>query len=345
MNAFLSSATGFVLLCAVSVAGWLLFEKLKIPTAAILGSIAAVGLANVLGLPMGAPAFFKPGLSVAMGIMLGLRFNLKLKGLLKEILLVGAWLVGLSLIAAKALTLAGVAAPTALFAAMPGGIAEISLMALGFGADAFVVALLQSTRLLLTMIIFPALAKRVGPAPAGGPPEPEKEQTAPARTPAKGDWALIVLMGLGAGALCQWLGVPAGAMLGPMLTVGAFTKARGFTVKLNKTLQKCLQAGVGGLVGLSITRQSVMAVGSNVVPIVLLNVLVVGGSLLLAFVLEKLSGWDRATCLLSCSPAGLSPTVLLSMELGADAGRVALFQVLRLVTVLVFAPISAQMLL
>lgn len=332
----------FLAFCGVCAAGRLLLEKLRVPTAAILGPIAVVGLANVLGLPLAAPSFLKPGLSIVMGAMLGLRFNLRIRGLFKEVLLVGAWLVGLSLLAAKALGAAGVNAPTALFAAMPGGIAEISLMALGFGADAFVVALLQSTRLLLTMLVFPALARRA--APAEEKPKPQ-EPPAPAQSPRAGDWAVIAALTLAAAALCQWLNVPAGTMIGPILAVGLYTKGRGLSVQLNKDLQKWLQAGVGGLVGLGITRQSVLAIGDYLLPILILNVLVVGGSLLLALLLQKLSGWDRATCLLACSPAGLSPTILLSMELSADSGRVVLFQVLRLVSVLVFAPVSAHLLL
>ncbi len=388
-----TAALQLVSFYAVCAGGWLLFEKLKTPTAAILGSIVLVGLGNVLGLPLAAPAFLKPCLSIIMGVVLGLRFNLRLRGLLKEILLVGLWLVGLSLLAAKALALAGVDTPTALFAAMPGGIAEISLVALGFGANAFVVALLQSTRLLLTMLVFPALARRAvpggeeqqgAPAPQAegqGPPlrgEEKREGPAPARVkaaatpqpaqasgraganaagddeaghpppprPARAvDWALIPAIALAAAALCQWLHMPAGTMVGPMLAVGLYTKGRGFAAKPNKTLQKWLQAGVGGLVGLGITRESAMAVGAYILPIVVLNVLVVGGSLLLALLLQKLSGWGRATCLLCCCPAGLSPTILLSMELSADSSRVVLFQVLRLVCVLLVAPLSAYMLL
>lgn len=344
MNAVTRAALDLLAFYGVCAAGWLLFEKLRVPTAAILGPIAVAGLASVLGLPLAAPFFVKTGLSVVMGAVLGLRFNLRVKGLVREVLLVGLWLVGLSLLAAKALGFAGVDAPTALFAAMPGGIAEISLMALGFGADAFVVALLQSTRLLLTMLVFPALARRA--VPSGAAPVPAtRVQAAPAQGPRPRDWAAIAALAPMAAMLFQWLGVPAGAMLGPMLAVGLYTKWRGITAQPNRTLQKWLQAGVGGLVGLGITRASAMAIGSYLLPILILNLVVVGGSLVLALLLQKLSGWDRATCLLACSPAGLSPTILLSVELAADSGRVVLFQVLRLVSVLVFAPVSARMLL
>jgi uncharacterized membrane protein AbrB (regulator of aidB expression) len=67
-------------------------------------------------------------LSVILGNILGLRFNLKNKGVLKEILLVSLWLSGLTVLAALTLSALGVDPVTALFAATPGGLTEMTLV-------------------------------------------------------------------------------------------------------------------------------------------------------------------------------------------------------------------------
>lgn len=323
-------------LCTV---GWLLFERIKIPTPAILGPLAVICTANLLGWPVAPPTWLKPALSLAMGAMLGFRFNLKLRGLWKQVLLAAVWIMALSLLSAKALAVAGLDQPTALFAAMPGGIAEISLMALDYDANGFAVALLQTSRLLLTMLLIPVLARRA-PKPTG-----EQSEKPTAGKPKFRDWVLLLVLGGAAAYLLSLLHVPAATMVGPMLAVGLYTKARGIGVKLDKRLQTFVQLGVGGLVGMGITKESVLHAGDYLLPALLLCTLIVGGSLLLSWVLQKITGWDRATCLLAASPAGLSPTVLLAIELEADSAKVIVFQVLRLSLVLVFAPVCAGLLL
>ena len=102
---------------------------------------------------------------------------------------------------------------------------------------------------------------------------------------------------------------------------------------------------MGGLIGLNITKESLLSFPDYILPIICLVILLIGGSVVLAFVLQKVSKWDMTTCLLATSPAGLTPMILLSIEMEADSDRVALFQVLRLVTVLLLAPLGGQLLL
>ena len=152
---------GLITFYALSILGWQAFEKLRIPTPAILGPIAALCTANFFGLEIVVPQWLKPLLSIIMGTILGLRFNLKFKGLLKETLIVGSWIIIISIVTAQVLFSTGLDKSTALFGATPGGLAELSLVAMSFGANIFVVALLQSTRLLTTMIAIPMIAKRI----------------------------------------------------------------------------------------------------------------------------------------------------------------------------------------
>jgi membrane AbrB-like protein len=338
---------------ALGIAGWLLLEKLRFPAPAILGPLLFLGAASFFGLGLKIPGQLRPCLSVILGIILGLRFNLKIKGLFKILLLASVWLAVLTLIAALVLIRVGVDKPTALFASTPGGLTEIALVALSFGTDTFAVALLQASRMLLALLAVPfaariALNKKAADRAKG--PAPDREESA-ARD-SGGDcplrpmeWLVLAALGLISAWLFGLAHIPASNMMGPMLSVGIYTKFRRLKMKINKNLQKLIQVGVGGIVGLSMDHDSIMSLPSYIVPIIALNVIIVGGCFILAFVLYKATGWDIATCLIATAPGGMSPMILLAMEMGADSRRVTIFQVLRMVLVLLFTPFAARLLL
>lgn len=326
----------FYLLCIV---GWQCFEKLKIPTPAILGPMFALCTANLLGLSMAAPPCLKPALSIIMGTMMGLRFNLKLKGMYREIVLVSSWIILLSYLTAQVLVYLGLPKATAMFSAMPGGLAELTLAAMSYGADIFVVALLQSSRLLTTMVLIPIIVKRL---PEG---EVKTEEEKEHHSVSKETWGVIILLGIASAYITGLLDIPASNLIGPIIAVGIYTRIYGVNLKINQTFQQYVQIGVGGLIGMNATRESILGIPEYLIQIICLNILIIGGGIILGCLLHKMTGWDLTTCLLATSPAGLTPMIVLSMELNADSSRVVVFQLLRLTTVVLFAPLGGHLVL
>jgi membrane AbrB-like protein len=329
----------------LGIAGWLLFKKIKIPAPAILGPLVFLGMISVFGITFTLPSLFSPVLSIILGIILGLRFNLKGKGILKEILLVSLWLSGLTVLAVLALSALELDPVTALFAATPGGLTEMSLVSLSFKTDPFAVALLQMSRMMLTVILIPFLSRLVKEKPlppgiGGMDANTEKNRNRP---PVKIDWVVAVILSLLSAWLLGMIPVPASNMIGPMLTVGAYTYVRRLKVRINGIFQNLVQAGVGGMVGLTVTRESILSVPSYILPIVCLNSIIVGGCFILAYILRKISRWDMTTCLIAAAPGGLSPMILLAIETGADTDRVVVFQVLRMVLVLLLTPLIGRL--
>lgn len=327
----------FFLIC---IAGWLGFEKLRLPAPTLLGPVLILSIASLFGLHIVVPYWLKPVLSVTMGTFQGLRFNLKLKGMIKEVVMVGSWLIIISLVTAKLLAYLGLPEATAIFAAMPGGLTELSLVAMSFGASTFTIALLQSTRLFLTMLIIPFLIKKL-PVAAPIDQQPVEEKV----TTDRKKWMAVVVIAVFSAYLLGKTWMPASNLIGPILGVGIYTKMLGTKFQVNRKFQNLVQVGVGGLIGLSATKETILRIADFIVPILALNVLIIGSSLILGYLLHKTKGWDLATCLLSTAPAGLTPMILLSAELNADSNRVVVFQVLRLLTVVLFAPLGAQMFL
>ena len=328
-----------VIFYAVCIIGWKCFEKLRIPTPAILGPIFAVGFANIMGLSILVPGWLSPLLSIILGIILGVGFNLKLKGMLKEILLMAAWIIILSVIAGRVLIFTGLSESTALFSAMPGGIVELSLMSMSFDANIFEVALLHTSRIIIAMVLLPLMLrkKEVGKENIQIHEEVSNIE--------KKTWLFIIIIGVGSAYIFGLMGIPANYLIGSMIGVGIFIKTKNMKVQINKGFQKFIQSGVGGLIGFYVTKESVMSIPDYIIPIICLNILIVGGSIGMGYFLYKITDWSLTTCLLAASPAGVMAMVILSMECEGDTPRVAIFQMLRLATCIIAAPIMAQLFL
>ena len=336
----MNAVSGFILFWGVSIAGYLAGRRLKIPAPAILGPIACFLVLTILGVKFTIPAWQKPVLSVITGILLGMRFNQNFKGVLCQMLLAAIWLVSLSLIATGVLIFTGLEKETALFAATPGGMAEITLMSLSYHSDPFATVLLQSSRMICSMVVFSSLAFRYRCEETG-----EKKAVTAERRLKWYEWGVLLLPVLGVTWILTRFHVPVANLLGPMLVIGIAVKAGNVSCRINKRIQTLVQIGIGGLAGAAITRESILGFPEYIFPVIILNILVITGSLLLARIMMWMTNWDKATCILACCPAGLSPTIMIAMEYKADANIVTLFQVLRMVTVLVSTPFLAKMLI
>lgn len=324
----------------IGIAGWQVFQKLRLPAPTILGPIVVFGIVSFFGMQIEVPAWLKPALSVIMGTFLGFRFNIKLKGMIKEIFWVGGWIIIVSLLTAKVLTYLGLSRATAVFAALPGGLAELTLVSMSFGASTFTIALLQSSRLFLTMLIIPFIIKKLTVGNSIDK-RPEEEQTAADSR----KWVGAVIVSVVSALFLGKVGMPAASLIGPILGVGIYTRLLDAHFRVNSKFQNLIQVGVGGLIGLNATRETILGIYDFLIPIIVLNVLIIGSSLILGFLLHKVKGWDLATCILSTAPAGLTPIIILAVELNVDYNRVIVFQVLRLITVILFAPFGAHIFL
>lgn len=156
----------YVVPLALGVLGWLVFTRLRVPVAGILGPLVFIGAGAALGLPVGSfPLGIKTGLQIVVGVYSGSRVTREtfsqIKSLGLTIAMVTAWTV-LSAVAIGYLAsrLTQVDLATALLGSSPGGTAEMSAMALTVGANVPTVAVLHGFRLVAMLGLVPLLAKR-----------------------------------------------------------------------------------------------------------------------------------------------------------------------------------------
>ena len=150
-----------IALCfAVALAGALVFLALRWPLPWFLGAMTACLIAAVARVPIERPQALGVPMRIVLGVAIGTAFTPALLGRAGGMALSLALLVPwtLAIIAAGIpyfTRVAGFDRATALFCAVPGGIADMVTLAKDAGADARTVTLVQSTRILAIMLVLP----------------------------------------------------------------------------------------------------------------------------------------------------------------------------------------------
>lgn len=150
----------------VGCLGGLIGMRLRLPAGALVGSMFAVALAN--GIIDGPPATFPPecrfGLQVGLGILLGSRLKANIlssaKDLWRPVLLCTGMTLGMGIVSALIIShWLGIETLTAFLGSAPGGISDLSLIALDVGAQGTTVVIMHLVRLVSVIVIIPLVAR------------------------------------------------------------------------------------------------------------------------------------------------------------------------------------------
>ncbi len=148
---------------------------------------------------------------------------------------------------------------------------------------------------------------------------------------------LTLVVAAGGGLLALKLKIPAGAMVGSMIFVVAFNliTEKGF---FYGDLRTVLQIFGGVMIGSKVGKEDLLALKKILWPTVVLVVGMVILNLLFGTLIATFSELDVATSLFATTPGGVSDMALISEELGANTGYVAILQVFRLLIIFSFCP-------
>ena len=150
------------------------------------------------------------------------------------------------------------------------------------------------------------------------------------------------LVALGGAFVFQRLHIPAGALIGAMVSVAAFNLLAKNVPSLPSVFKFLAFAAIGWTIGAQFTTQSMIALKAAVWPILLSVVILIllGGAI--AWLLWWGAGIDPVTAFLSACPGGLAQMVSVSAEMGADSVVVTSVHLVRLASVLFVAPAVAK---
>ena len=230
---------------------------------------------------------------------------------------------------------------TAAWGSTPGAASAMVAMAEAYGADARLVALMQYLRVLVVVLTASMVSHfLLGAGPAA---------IAPVSAPVFGlalDTLQPVLTMLAVavvgGFLGQWLKIPAGAMLVPMI-LGAALHSSGFAdIYQPFWIQASASVLLGWYVGLGFNRSLLISAFRMLPRLLLSSVLLIGLCGLSAWLLFRFSHTDPLTAYLSTSPGGLDSVILIAMGSQADVPFVVAVQTLRLFMVILIGPSIAR---
>jgi hypothetical protein len=233
----------------------------------------------------------------------------------------------LSLIGIAILRRAGVDRATAFFASMPGGASEMVNLALRHDAQPARVAAAHSLRLLLVVLLIPALFTWGLPDVSAPPPLPV-------------DWAwLLALLAAGGLLAMLWarLKQPNPWMLGPLTACALASATFDLHIGLPPGLGQLGQWLIGCALGCHFDRAFFRSAPGFLARVLLFTLLAMLAAALLGEALGWLAGEDHLSLMLGMMPGGITELCLTAEALQLSVALVTALQVLRLFLVMFLA--------
>ena len=152
---------------------------------------------------------------------------------------------------------------------------------------------------------------------------------------------LFAYLGLGlvGGALGAKLKIPAGALIGAMLTIIIFKMTMKMHWEIPKGFTFALQVFLGIMVGATFQPELLHVMKKIALPVIISCVVLVGAGILMAAVFAKLGLLDFGTGYLGTSPGAMSALIVMALDSGAQPMLVVCFHFVRVVFVILTAPL------
>ncbi|MDJ0717427.1 MAG: AbrB family transcriptional regulator [Prochloraceae cyanobacterium] len=158
----------YVITILIGVAGALIGYVMGLPAGALVGSMLAVGLVNVFGaveiprFPSEARFFLQLGLGLMLGSKLTIDTLYAAKELWRPALLCALIAIATGVLSGLLIShVLGVEPITAFFGTAPGGLSDMTLIALDMGAKANLVVVMHLIRLISVIVVVPWFIKIV----------------------------------------------------------------------------------------------------------------------------------------------------------------------------------------
>lgn len=148
---------------------------------------------------------------------------------------------------------------------------------------------------------------------------------------------------VGAALLLDRLNFPAGALIGAMVAIAALKLFGQEIPNLPSGVKIAAFIVIGWDLGARFDKQLLSTVSNNVGPLVLVVACFLVTGWVMAWMLWRFGVMDPVTAVLSTSPGGLVQMGALTSETDANAALVVGFHLLRIVAVLLSAPIISRL--
>ncbi len=143
---------------------------------------------------------------------------------------------------------------------------------------------------------------------------------------------ITLLVGLIGAVIALKLKVPAGAMIGSLFAVAIFNILTS-NADLPQSYKIIAQISTGTFIGAKITANDVKGLKNIFLPSLIMVILMGIVNFLMGYFIYKFTPLDMVTALFATAPGGLTDMTIISYDFGADSSKVALLQMVRLISV------------
>ena len=322
--------------------GVLVFHLLNLPLPWLLGPLVACLLAALAGVQMKGIPFLNNAMRSILGVAVGATFTTVLvasmAGMWTTLILVPVMVFLIGLIGVPYFQrLWGFDFATSYYSAMPGGLQDMLLFGEEAGGDVRALSLIHATRVMVIVVALPFILKGYWGVDLSNPPG------APAASLPLAQLLLMVVAGLAGWQIAKAVGLFGASILGPMIFAAILALA-GFLqhrppAEAIWAAQFYIGMSVGakyaGITGKELRRDVSAALGFCVILLIL--------SAIFVEFIHLFSLAPPMEALLAFAPGGQAEMTVLALIAGADMAFVIAHHVLRIVTVIVGAPIAARL--
>ncbi|MFI3886528.1 AbrB family transcriptional regulator [Streptococcus parauberis] len=340
----------------VGLLGGMIAKKLTIPAPFMIGSMLAVALLSVTTGQMGTVHSMKLFAQIISGAYIGQNVSkedfLNLPKLGKAIAgLMTLFTLNMLVLGTILIVFFKMDAVTAFLSCLPGGIVDVSLMAIDMGAKADTVATMQTVRLVGILLILPNwvgfITNRFAPELRQIPRQQNesikevKELSLRKQNRLTNDMLILVISTIG-GLIGEWSGLPVGALIISLLFSSAL-KIKRDTKQLHPYIRYIAQICAGSLIGCNFTHESFLQMIHLIIPIILLlsSYMIING--VFGYIMYKRGFLDIQSALFASSPAGATDISLLAGELGGDMPKIAGIQISRTLYTVIIMPLIIKL--
>ena len=322
--------------------GVAVFEVLSLPLPWLLGPLTACLVAAIAGMPLRGITVLNNTMRTILGVAVGATFTpivlASMLGMWPTLLLIPVMIAVIGLIGVPYFQrLWGFDFATSYYAAMPGGLQDMLIFGEEAGGDPRALSLIHATRVLVIVVAVPFLLQGFFGADLSNPPG------APAATVPVGQLAIMVVCALAGWQIAKRVGLFGASILGPLI-LSAIAALAGILqyrppVEAVYAAQFFIGITVGvkyaGITGHEIRRDLTAALGFCAILIVLTVIFVEGVTL--TELAPPIEAW------LAFAPGGQAEMTILALIIGADMAFVIAHHVLRIVVVILGAPLFARL--
>lgn len=334
------SSRGVLFALGLGVAGAIIFRYLDLPLPWMLGPLALCLVAGMAKGPIEKPDIFQVPARLTLGVAVGTAFTPELAARIPEMVVSLALVlpfITLTILLSVPYFhhVARFNRPTAFFAAVPGGLQDMVIMAEDAGANVRIVALVQSTRVLLLVFALPFWIEWSGGVHIGSA----------AITKATlfditiFDAIAAISIGVAGWLAASALKLTGASLIGPMIASAIFHVAGFGPVQVPNELINMAQLILGVQLGCLFKGTTLRELVSPVSHGILFSLLLLVITACFTFAITATMDFDSTSVLLAFSPGGQSEVNLIAFVLGLDVAYVALHHLARIAIVIIGAQI------